>query len=122
VWRDYPLSFHRDAHLAAEAAREVYRQKGNDAFWRFRDILFANQKQLSRAYLGRYAQQMPGIDMDAFRAALDRGTHRAAVDTDLNAIERAGIQGTPSFLINGKLIRGAQPYEAFKVVLAATLR
>jgi protein-disulfide isomerase len=123
VWRDYPLPFHRDAHLAAEAAREVYRQKGNRAFWRFHDILFANHKQLSRGALERYAQQIPGMDIGAFRAALDRGKYRAAVDNDMSAIDRAGVKiGTPSFFINGKLVQGAQPYPAFKTAVDEALR
>ena len=122
VWRDYPLPFHKEAHLAAQAAREVYQQKGNKAFWTFRGILFSNQKRLSRADLEKYAQQIPGINMAAFRAALNNGEHQAAVDADMSAITKAGVKiGTPSFFINGQHIQGAHPYPKFKTLIEEQL-
>ena len=123
VWRDYPLPFHKDAHPAAEAAREVFAQKGNKAFWAYHDLLFQNQKALSRANLEKFAEEIGGIDMKAFKAALDSGKHKAAVDADIAAIAKAGARiGTPSFFINGKLLQGAQPYPAFKAAIDAALK
>ncbi|MDH3884489.1 MAG: thioredoxin domain-containing protein, partial [Desulfobacterales bacterium] len=123
VYRDYPLDFHRDAHLAAQAAREVFAQKGNKAFWAYHDVLLANQRALSRADLERYARQARGIDMKAFRAALDSGKHKAGVDADMRAIAQAGARiGTPAFFINGKLaIQGAYPFETFQAAIDAEL-
>jgi len=122
VWRNYPLPFHKDAQPAAQAAREVFEQKGNTAFWAYHDLLFQNQKALSREDLEKYAQQVGGIDMKAFKAALDSGKHKAVVDADMAAVTKAGAQiGTPSFFINGKLLQGAQPYPAFKVAVDAAL-
>ncbi len=118
IWRNYPLPFHKEAHPAAQAAREVFAQKGNKAFWEYHDILFANQKALSRANLEKYAAQLGGIDMKAFKAALDSGKHKGAVDADMQVIAKAGARiGTPSFFINGKLLQGAQPYAAFKAAI-----
>jgi len=118
IWRNYPLPFHKDAHLAAQAALEVYEQKGNKGFWEYHDILFANQKALSRANLEKYAAQIGGINMKEFKAALDSGEHKAAVDADIQSISKAGARiGTPSFFINGKLVQGAQPYAAFKAAI-----
>jgi protein-disulfide isomerase len=123
VWRDYPLPFHKDAHLAAEAAREVFAQKGDKAFWAYHDLLFQNQKALSRANLEKFAEQVGGIDMKAFKAALDSGKHKGAVDADIAAVSKAGARiGTPSFFINGKLLQGAQPYPAFKAAIDAALK
>jgi len=122
VWRDYPLPFHKDAHPAAEAAREVFAQKGDKAFWAYHDLLFQNQKALSRENLEKFAEEIGGIDMKAFKAALDSGKHKAAVDADIAAIAKAGARiGTPSFFINGKLLQGAQPYPAFKAAIDAAL-
>jgi len=123
VYRDYPLAFHKDAHLAAQAAREVFAQGGNKAFWAYHDILLANQRALSRVDLERYARQVRGIDMKAFRAALDSAKHKAAVDADMRAIAQAGARiGTPAFFINGKLaIQGAYPFETFKAAIDAEL-
>ncbi|TFH32316.1 MAG: hypothetical protein E4H00_01655, partial [Myxococcales bacterium] len=123
VWRDYPLPFHKDAHPAAEAAREVFGQKGDKAFWAYHDLLFQNQKALSRENLEKYAEQVGGVDMKAFKAALDSGKHKATVDADIAAIAKAGARiGTPSFFINGKLLQGAQPYPAFKAAVDAALK
>jgi protein-disulfide isomerase len=122
VWRDYPLPFHKDAHLAAQAAREVYVQKGDKAFWAYHDLLFANQKALSRDNLVKFAEQVGGINMKAFNEALDSGKHKAAVDADMAAVTKAGARiGTPSFFINGKLLQGAQPYPAFKAAIDEAL-
>ncbi len=122
VWRDYPLPFHKDAHLAAEAAREVFEQKGDKAFWAYHDLLFQNQKALSRENLEKFAEQVGGVDMKAFKAALDSGKHKAAVDADMAAVTKAGARiGTPSFFINGKLLQGAQPYPAFKAAIDSAL-
>jgi protein-disulfide isomerase len=123
IWRDYPLPFHKDAQPAAQAAREVFAQKGDKAFWAYHDLLFQNQKALSRPNLEKYAEQVGGIDMKAFKAALDSGKHKAAVDADVAAIAKAGARiGTPSFFINGKLLQGAQPYPAFKAAIDAALK
>jgi protein-disulfide isomerase len=118
VWRDYPLPFHKDAQPAAQAAREVFAQKGNKAFWAYHDLLFQNQKALTRENLEKFAEQVGGINMKAFKAALDSGKHKAAVDADMAAVAKAGARiGTPSFFINGKLLQGAQPYAAFKTAI-----
>ena len=118
IWRNYPLPFHKEAQPAAQAALEVFEQKGNKAFWEYHDLLFANQKALSRANLEKYAAQLGGIDMKKFKAALDSEKHKAAVDADIQAISKAGARiGTPSFFINGKLVQGAQPFAAFKTAI-----
>ena len=123
VWRDYPLPFHKDAQPAAQAAREVFVQKGDKAFWAYHDLLFQNQKALSRPNLEKYAEQVGGINMKAFKAALDSGKHKAAVDADIAAVAKAGARiGTPSFFINGKLLQGAQPFPAFKAAIDAALK
>jgi len=122
VFRDYPLPFHQNAFPAAEAAREVFAQRGNDGFWRYMRLLFDNQQSLERASLERYAQQV-GANMPRFRRALDNATHRAAVQADMDAVTAAGAQiGTPSCFVNGRLIQGAQPFEAFRDAIDAALR
>jgi protein-disulfide isomerase len=123
VWRDYPLPFHKDAQPAAQAGREVFAQKGDKAFWAYHDLLFQNQKTLSRENLEKLAEQVGGIDMKAFKAALDSGKHKAAVEADMAVVAKAGARiGTPSFFINGKLLQGAQPYPAFKAAIDAALK
>lgn len=113
VFRNNPLAFHPNAMPAAEAALEAFAQGGNDAFWRYHDLLFANQRTLARADLERFAQQI-GLDLPRFRQALDSGTHRAAIDADRALAAQLGATGTPAVFVNGKHMRGAQPLAAFQ--------
>jgi protein-disulfide isomerase len=114
VWRNQPLVMHPHALLAAEAAQEALAQGGNDKFWAYHELLFANQAALERADLERYAQKL-GLNMTKFREALDKGHHRAEINADLAAAESIGEQvGTPAFLVNGMLVAGAQAFEIFE--------
>ncbi len=123
VWRNYPLPFHKEAQPAAEAAREVFEQAGAEKFWAYHDLLFANQRAITRPDLEKYAEQVGGIDMAKFKAALDNKTHEARVKADVDAVDKAGARiGTPSFFINGKLLQGAQPVEAFKAAIDEALK
>ncbi|MCA9576815.1 MAG: thioredoxin domain-containing protein [Myxococcales bacterium] len=121
VWRDLPLPFHPNANPAAQAAREVFRQGGNEKFWAYNALLFENQRDLTRETLERLAQQVGGINMAQFRQALDTERHKAAVDADMAAAQAAGINGTPGFVINGEILSGAQPYEAFQAAVDRAL-
>jgi protein-disulfide isomerase len=122
VWRNYPLPFHKQAYKAAEAAREVFEQGGDEKFWKYHDLLFANQRALDVDNLVKYAEQVGGIDAGKLKAALDNDKHKAAVKADMDAVAKAGARiGTPSFFINGKLLQGAQPFPAFKAAIDAAL-
>jgi protein-disulfide isomerase len=120
VWRQMPLSFHEHAHLAAEASMEAFAQKGNLGFWKLHDLMYENQKDLTREALDRYAKEA-GLDVQKFGAALDKGTHKAAVDTDAKLGSDAGVQGTPAFFVNGYFVSGAQPLAKFRRVVDQAL-
>ena len=124
VWRQNPLSFHQHAQLAAEATVEAFEQKGNGAFWKFHDKLFEAQGTpdgLARANLEKIATEL-GLDMAKFKAALDSNKHKARVQKDLDVATKAGIQGTPAFVINGYFLSGAQPTAAFKKLIARAMK
>lgn len=122
VWRNMPLPFHKNAKLAGEAAQEVYVQKGADAFWQYHDLLFANQKQLTREDLEKYAQQIPGLDIAKFKQALDKNVHAKRVEEDMEVASKAGVRGTPAFTINGYFLSGAQPYPQFEKLIKLALK
>ncbi len=117
VFKHNPLPFHQEAGPASEAALEVLAQGGPAKFWAFHDTLFANQRELNRANLERWAGELGGINMQRFRAALDGHTHQAAIQADQQLAQQLGASGTPSFFINGRNLRGAQPFEAFQRVI-----
>jgi protein-disulfide isomerase len=121
VWRNDPLPVHPHGRLAAEAAQEALEQGGSDKFWAYHDLLFKNQGALTRTDLERYAEKL-GLNLAKFRAALDTGRHRAALNADLAAVDSLGEQvGTPAFLVNGMLIAGSQPLEIFETAYRRAL-
>jgi len=122
VWRNMPLPFHADAPLAAEAAREIFAQAGNKGFWKYHDKLFANQQAIKRPDLEKYAEELGGIDMAKFKAALDSHKHKDFIDQDAAVGNKAGVGGTPGFVVNGYFVSGAQPFQAFDKVIKMALK
>jgi RNA polymerase sigma factor (sigma-70 family) len=110
VWKHLPLPFHESAGLASEAALAAAEQ---GKFWQMHDRLFANQDKLDPPSLSEHAQAI-GLDVGKFKAALDSGKFRQRIETDLKLAKDANIKGTPTFLVNGELLVGAQPLPAFK--------
>mgnify|MGYP001171163801 CR=1 FL=1 len=124
VWRDLPLPFHQEAPGAAQAAREAYAQKGNAGFWKFHGKLFeasGSPDGLKRPGLDKIAEEL-GLDMAKFKDAMDSGKHKARVEKDAEVANKAGVSGTPSFVINGYYISGAQPISAFKKVINRAMK
>ncbi len=123
VWRNMPLSFHQDAQLAAEAAREVFVQKGSEGFSKMRELLFDHQADvdgLKRTALEGYARTL-GVDLKKFGKALDDHTHAAAIEADKKAASDAGISGTPGFTVGPYYLSGAQPFVKFKKLIDRAL-
>jgi protein-disulfide isomerase len=124
VWRHLPLPFHKHAQLAAEAAEEVRAQRGDAAFWQYRDLLFEAQGEpdaLARDNLVEMARKL-GVDPVRFEAALDNHTHKARVEGDHAIANAVGISGTPAFVINDYYLSGAQPLQAFKKLVKLALK
>jgi protein-disulfide isomerase len=113
VYRHFPLPMHQFAHRAAEAA-DCAGDQGK--FWEYHDQLFANQRSLDDDSLITYATNV-GMDSAAFRTCLTGNTHTADVDKDAADGEKVGMSGTPGFYINGRMLSGAQPIEAFSEVI-----
>lgn len=117
VFKHNPLPFHKDAPLASEAALAAGAQ---GKFWQMHDLMFKNQRQLKRPELEKYAAEI-GLNVEKFKAALDAGTYKAQVAADTAQARSLGASGTPTFFINGKKLRGAQPFPAFKAKIDAAL-
>ncbi len=110
VYRDFPIdSLHPQARRAAEAARCAHDQ---GKFWTYHDLIFAGPPEADDARLTGYARQA-GLDLPTFERCLASGTHTGAVQRDVEHARRLGVDGTPTFFINGQLLTGAQPLDAF---------
>jgi protein-disulfide isomerase/plastocyanin len=117
VFRDFPLDFHPNAQKAAEAAECAGEQ---DKYFEMHDLLFANQDALDVASLKSYAKKLK-LNTADFDECLDSGAMADEVAKDLADGQSYGITGTPGFFINGKMLSGAMPYEAFEAEIEAAL-
>jgi len=110
VFRHFPLERHAHAKLAAEAAECAARQ---GKFWEYYAQLHADATRLSLEGLRVLAQEL-GLDLRAFATCLDTGKARGRVVKDLADGREAGVTGTPTFFINGRIVEGAQPFATFE--------
>jgi protein-disulfide isomerase len=117
VYRHLPLDFHDRARPAAEASACADEQ---GAFWPYHDLVFENPDALADEDLTRYASEL-GIDSEALGACLAAGRGRDVVEADLAVARAFGISGTPAFIVNGILMSGLQPEEAFVRVIDSEL-
>jgi protein-disulfide isomerase/uncharacterized membrane protein len=100
VFRHYPLKMHAHARRAAEYAACAHRQ---GAFWKVAPLLFANQKQLAEEDLRRHAASA-GLDLPRLDACLSSGEASAIVDADTAEGKALGVDGTPTFFVNGHYV------------------
>ena len=112
-FRNQPLSFHPRALPAAKAALAAGEQ---GKFWEMHDKLFENQKALGDEDLKKYAGEI-GLDVAKFEADLASEKIAAIVAKDQQDAAKYGARGTPTLFANGVMIRGAQPFPAFKTVI-----
>ncbi|MEL6180262.1 MAG: thioredoxin domain-containing protein [Myxococcota bacterium] len=117
VFRQFPLPFHTEAHLAAQAALEANAQ---GKFWAYHDLLFANQRALQREDLEKYAKEA-GLDMGKFRKALDSKKHAKAVDDDLELGKQVNVRGTPTMFINGTPVTNPNSIETVTAAIDKAL-
>jgi protein-disulfide isomerase len=114
VFRDFPLAnIHPEAFAASEAAECVREQGGDEAYFEMHDKIFENQNSLSKTSLNNFAKEL-GYDIEA---CLSSGKFYNEVNQDLQDGTTAGVRGTPSFFINGKMLEGAQPFSEFQRII-----
>ncbi|MBI1356155.1 MAG: thioredoxin domain-containing protein [Acidobacteria bacterium] len=117
-FKDLPLvSIHPEAMKAAEAARCAGDQ---GKFWEYRAKMFATSN-ISAGLHQRTAEEL-GLDVPKFESCVASGEYADEVQADSDEAAAMGISGTPAFLINGVLLSGAQPLEAFEEVIDRELQ
>lgn len=112
-WLNQPLPFHQRAKPAAVAAEAARNQGKLDAFI---DRVFQDYTALEDADLERYAREV-GLDMGRFAADLKDPATLERVERGIRIANAVGANGTPTFFINGRLLRGAQPIEKFRELI-----
>src|SRR5882762_6699974 len=98
VFRNFPLN---EIHPHAESAAETAEFAGaHGKFWEMHDLLFENQSRFSPAFFPELAEEL-GLNPSELGDALAKGLHTAHVRSDFMSGARSGVNGTPTFFING---------------------
>ncbi len=117
VFKDYPLRRNRLAFKAAEAARCAGDQ---GKFWEYQTLVYESSTGLNQEQLKTYARRM-SLDTKRFDECLEGEKHAEAVLKDREDGRASGINSTPTYIINGKVIRGAPTMEKFMEMIEAAL-
>ena len=119
VYRDFPLdSIHPFARLAAEAANCA---KDQGKFWLYHDTLFERQSQIPSMDFGKIANEL-GLNKTVFQECVAGGKYKDKVEQDLQGGIAIGVNSTPTTVVNGQALVGAQPYESFKTAIEEALK
>ena len=114
----FPLtSIHPLAFGASEAAECAHDQ---GRFWEYNEAMFDSTGRLVPETLVALAGDV-GMDVPVFSQCLTSGSKRDVVVRDIQAGQRLGVRGTPTFFINGKLLSGARPLDVFREAIDAEL-
>jgi len=114
AFRNFPLvNAHPHAQHAAEAAEAAGAQ---GKFWEMHDLLFENQDALGDENLAQYAAAL-GLNARRLIGDVTAGAHHARVREDFKSGARAGVNGTPTFFINGVRYDGAFDIDALLAAL-----
>jgi protein-disulfide isomerase len=120
VYKHFPLGFHPWATPAAVAVECVNSQKQDEAYWKLYSYYFEHQKEVNPQNVKDKAKEaLAGtkVDMAKFEQCFDKQETLARVQADMAEGQAVGVSGTPGFIINGRLISGAQPFQNFKSVI-----
>jgi protein-disulfide isomerase len=116
VFRNFPITTsHPHAEQAAESAEAAAAQ---GRFWEMHDVLYENQRRLEDEDLRTYAEQL-GLDVERLAGELAEHVHAERVREDFMSGVRSGVNGTPTFYING--VRHDDSYD-FEILLASAER
>ncbi len=134
VYRDFPLDFHENAHIEAEAGECVRDQAGDPGFFKYHDQVFTKTTSdgtgLALTELPVIAKSL-GLNVNQFQQCLDSEKYKDEVDKDIADGTAAGVSGTPTWFIgktgsDGTMtvapLVGAQPYVAFKTIIDQQLK
>lgn len=111
----FPLAIYRYSRIAAIAA-EAAGEQGK--FWEYIQLTYQNQQEWKEnpAKLTEYAQLL-GLNMEQFYLFFNNPIHNEKIEKTVQELNKVGLQGTPTFLINNSTIVGAQPFEVFAQVM-----
>jgi protein-disulfide isomerase len=116
VFRNFPLIDIHPHALHAALAAEAAASQGK--FWEMHDYIFHHQHTLEDVDLARFAETL-GLDLQQYARDMAAQRHLPRIEEDVEGGERSGVQGTPTFFINGVMYRGSWEQDALLAALEA---
>ena len=116
VFKNFPLRNHRFAQQAAAAALAADKQ---GKFWEFHDLLFKNYNRLNQQEIQEIAKKL-ALDMERFQKDRQDSKTLAKIQGDISEGNKAGVRGTPTIFINGRMLRN-RSLEGFSALIAKEL-
>lgn len=113
VYRDFPIDKHPRALFMAQAANCAADQ---GKYWEYYDLLFDTPRKTSDDDMKAHAASLQ-LDAAAFATCYDSKKYEEEVNKDLEDGAAVGVSGTPAFFVNGRMVTGAQPFEAFAQII-----
>jgi protein-disulfide isomerase len=118
VFRNFPLTeMHPYALIAAEAAEAAALQ---GKFWEMHDLIFENQGSLAPGIIATWAKKV-GVDLKRMGEDIKQGAVTKVIQEDRQSGIRSGVNGTPTFFINGTRYDGSPDYESLLAALESEL-
>jgi len=116
VFKDFPLSFHKQAKNAAKAARAAGDQ---GKYWEMHDLIFEKFSTVNEAMMKEFAAKLK-LDMNKFNADYASTKYDQLIQQDINLARTVGVTGTPSLFLNGKRMQ-RRSFDDFKTAIDAII-
>jgi protein-disulfide isomerase len=118
IFRDFPLTqIHSNAMSAAIAANCAAVQ---NKYWEYHDLIYKGDIELSPLAYEAFVTQL-NMNLDSFTQCQKRVDIQTEIQQDMEFAGMIGVEGTPTFFVNGYRLVGAQPFEEFKKVIDTIL-
>jgi len=110
----------RYSHDSRNAALAAWAAWDQGKFWEMHDLLFERAPEIGRPVLDELAREL-GLDMARFQKAMSDQTHLPELQENLDRVHKLDIWSTPTAIINGIIVKGAQPYENYREIVEEAL-
>jgi len=109
------------SHISRDTALASYAAWDQGKFWEMHDLIYENAPELDRDVLDSLARKL-NLDMDKFKKAMDNMESLDVLQKNLDLVHDLDIWSTPTVIINGTMVKGAQPYENYKQMIDKALK
>lgn len=118
VWRDFPVI--TPASPGAAEAGQCALDQGQEAFWAFHDLVY-ERGDIRRSSLLVYSDEIEQLDRAVFESCVNSDRHETTIAQDMTAARELRLRGTPSFVVNGRVLPGPPGFDQLSLVIEQAL-